>query len=92
MEKIKIGTAETIYIIESIRPISANILQIIFADTVPSSWGDIKIYTDGGFEADTLTGYDTVYRSEGQIIYLSNDGSVYKAQENIDSPPMRLEP
>lgn len=95
MEKVKIGDEEIIYEIESICPISANILQIIFNETVPSVWGDIKIYTDGGFEADTLEGYDTVYRSEEQTIYLSNNGSVYKAPENIDGlskPPESYEP
>ena len=86
MEKIKIGNQEAIYEIESIRPISANVMQIVFPDTVPSEWGDITIYTDDGTEATTLTGYDTVCRDEGHTVYLSNDESVYTAPETPEGP------
>lgn len=81
MEKIKIGAGETLYEIEGIRPITPNIMQIVFDGAVPVSWGDITIYTEDGTMATTITGYETVYRDEGQTIYLSNDGSVYVPQE-----------
>lgn len=86
MEKIRIGNQETLFEIESIRPVSENVMQLVFPDTVPSVWGDITIYTDDGTEATTLTGYDTVYRDEGQTVYLSNDGSVYTAPETPVGP------
>lgn len=81
MEKIRIGTGEDLYEILSIMPTAPNILQVVFADAIPDSWGDITVYTAGDVEATTITGYDTVYRDDGQTVYLSNDGSVYTAPE-----------
>lgn len=81
MEKIRIGVSEERYEITSIMPVLSNVLQVIFAGAVPASWGDITIYTEDGTEAATLTGYGTVYRDEGQTVYLSNDGSVYAPPE-----------
>lgn len=86
MEKIRIGNQETLFEIESIRPVSENVMQLVFPDTVPSVWGDITIYTDDSTEATTIIGYDTLYRDEGQTIYLSNDGSVYTAPETPVGP------
>lgn len=89
MEKIKIGASEQQYEISGIMPAFPNVLQVIFAGAVPVSWGDITIYTEDGTEAATLTGYDTVYRNEGQTVYLSNDGSVYVPPEDPEGilPP-----
>lgn len=86
MEKIRIGGSEILHEIKSIRPMSEHILMVEFAETVPGEWGDITIYTIGGVEATTLSGYDTVYRQDGQTVYLSNDGSVYKEPEPIPEP------
>ena len=78
MEKIKITGSDDIYQIQSIRKSAEHILQIIFCDNVPASWdGDIQIYTAGGILATTLVGWTTVYREDGQTVYLSVDGSVY---------------
>ena len=92
MEKIKIGTQEALFEIESIRPVSENVMQLVFPDTMPSVWGDITIYTDDGTEATTITGYETLYRDEGQTVYLSNDGSVYTAPETPEGPGEPPEP
>lgn len=95
MEKIKIGNKEKLYDIVSILPISSNVIQIKFAGEVPTAYGAITIYTSGGDEATTLMGYDTVYRNEGQTVYLSNDGSVYVAPETPEGPlvpPLPYEP
>lgn len=81
MEKIKIGTRKEFYEIKDIRPISSVVMQIVFVDQVPPDWGKIKIYTEDGTEADTLTGYETVYRREGRTVCLSNDGSIDQKQE-----------
>lgn len=81
MEKIKIGASDQMYEIVSIMPALPNVLQVVFADQVPPAWGDITIYTEDGTEATTLLAYDTVYRDEGQTVYLSNDGSVYVPPE-----------
>lgn len=55
MEKIKLTGSDQLYEIQSIRPTSEHVLQIIFADAVPVSWdGDIQIYTAGGILATTL--------------------------------------
>lgn len=85
MEKIRIGKEKRRYEISSIRPESANILEIVFIDAIPAIWGNITIYTEDGTEATTLTGYETVYKQDGQTVELSNDGSVY-------TPPASPEP
>ena len=78
MEKIKLSGSDQVYEIRSISPIAAHILQIVFADAVPEIWsGDIELYTAGDVLATILTGWTTVYRDEGQTVYLSDDGSVY---------------
>lgn len=92
MEKIRIGKEEQLYEIKSIQPVSSSVMQIEFAGSVPITWGDITIYTAGGDEATTLTGYDTVYRDDGQTVYLSNDGSVYQAPETPEGPGEPPEP
>lgn len=92
MEKISINTLKKQYEIEFIRPISNNIIQIKFSNDIPNIWGDIHIYTSGGQKATTLTGYTTVYRDDGQIIYLSNDGTVYTIPEEVNTPEGTLPP
>lgn len=92
MEKIQIGTQEALYDILSIRPMSPNVMQVVFSSAVPATYGDITIYTTGDYEADTITGYDTVFRDEGQTVYLSNDGSVYTAPETPEGPDIPLDP
>lgn len=92
MEKIKIKGTDQLYEITEIRPITNAILRIVFPGSVPVFWGDITLYTAGGEEATTLTGYDTVYRDEGQTVYLSNDGSVYMAPETSEGPGEPPEP
>ena len=85
MEKIKVG--DNLCEIESIMPITANVLQIKFTSDVPEVWGDITTYTIGGLEAGHITGYDTVYRDEGQTVYLSSDGSIYQPPEDPEELP-----
>ena len=84
-ETITINKQPPHYEIESITPISAPVLQVVFAGEVPPSYGDIQVYTVGGSQCSDLPGYDTVYRDVGQTIYLSDDGSVYQ-------PPAEPEP
>ena len=88
MEKIRIGKEERLYEIRNIRPVSSSVMQIEFAGSVPITWGDITIYTEDGTEATTLTGYETVYKQDGQTVELSNDGSVYTPP----APPEPAEP
>lgn len=95
MEKIKITGSDQKYQIKSIVPVAEHVLQIIFADAVPSFWnGDIQLYTDGDVLATTLTGWTTVYRDEDQTVYLSDDGSVYVPPEDPEpvTPPEPYEP
>ena len=85
MEKIKITDSDQLYEIESICQTAGHVLQITFAGIVPKSWeGDIQLYTEGGVLATTLAGWHTVYRDEGQTIYLSNDGSIYTPPTDLD--------
>ena len=90
MGKIKI--CGCMYDIESIQPIRTNIMKIVFEGNVPEEWGEITTYTIGGLEAGRICGYDTVYRDEGQTVYLSNDGSVYTAPETPEGPAEPPEP
>lgn len=95
MEKIKLSGSERTYEIRSIIPTAEHVLQIIFSDAVPTAWGgDIELYTAGDVLATTLTGWITVYRDEGQTIYLSDDGSVYVPPADPESvtPPEPYEP
>lgn len=85
MEHIKIKGSDQCYEIQSIMHPAEHILQIVFADAVPKDWGEIQLYTAGGILATTLEGWTTVYRSDGQTIYLSDDSSVY-------TPPTDPEP
>jgi len=90
MEKIRVEKNEKLYKIESIHPQTPNVIQIVFADEVPTNWGEITLYTAGGEEATILIGYETIYRNDGRTIYLSNDGSTY--QVPIDTPQEPPEP
>jgi len=90
MEKVKIGSE--FYEIEEILPISSNVLRLVFAEAVPATYGDIITYTAGGCQGGLISSYDTVYRDEGQTIYLSNDGSVYTPAETTEGPVEPPEP
>ena len=95
MKKIKITGEDQVYKIQSIIPTAEHVLQIIFADAVPASWdGDIELYTDGDILATKLIDWNTVYRDEGQTVYLSDDGSVYVPPEDPEpvTPPEPYEP
>ena len=81
MEHIKIKGSDQCYEIQSITKPAEHILQIVFKDAVPEDWGEIQLYTAGGILATILEGWTTVYRSDGQIIYLSDDGSVYQTPD-----------
>lgn len=87
MEKIKIGTNDARFKIESIRPISTNIIEIVFDGAVPAAFGDITLYNIGGIECCTFRGYSTIYRDQGRTVYLSNDGSVYMEPEDSSEVP-----
>lgn len=79
MEKIRIKGSSNLYEIQSIQTIEPYVLQIVFDGTPPTKWnGDIVLYTAGDIECAVLTGWNTVYRDEGQTVYLSDDGSVYQ--------------
>lgn len=84
MEKIKIKGSSKSYEIRSIQTIEPHVMQIVFVGTPPTKWGDITLYTAGGIECATLSGWTTLYRDEGQTVYLSDDGSVYQ-EPNPDS-------
>lgn len=88
MEKISVGSNQKQYEIQTINQIRKNVLRILFVDAVPESWDEsITVYTAGGIKATTLEGWNTVYRNEGKIIYLSNDGSVYADPEDPGELP-----
>lgn len=87
MESIKINQGEKAYKIVSIMPVSDHVMQIVFSDAVPDFYGDIAVFTTGGEQCSNLPGYSTVYRDEGQTVYLSDDGSVYTPPETPGELP-----
>lgn len=86
MEYIRIDKNDMSYEIRNIDNISRNLLKIEFLDSIPEKWGSIALFTAGGFEATTLTGYNTLYRQDGMTVWLSNDGSVYQEPEPLPEP------
>lgn len=88
MEKISINGSEERFEILSIMPTSEHILKIEFSDQVPDGYGDILVFTAGGYQCSNLPGYSTVYRDEGKTVYLSNDGSTYAPPDlDEETPP-----
>lgn len=87
MSKEKIKINDQLYEIDSISQVQPHILRICFSSNVPDEWGDITIYTAGGVDAGQIVGYDTVYRNEGQTVYMSDDGSIYVPPEDPEELP-----
>ena len=85
MEKISINQQEKQYEVEIIQPVLPHVIQIVFVDDddKPDEYGDIQVYTAGGFQCSNLPGYATVYRDEGRTVYLSDDGRVYHPPEEL---------
>jgi len=66
------------------------LLFIEFPDVTDLSTVDlsvIELLTDGGVSCRTLEGYTTIYRIDGNIVILSNDGSVYRPIVESESIP-----
>ncbi len=82
METIRINQNEQRYTIKSIQPVAEHVIRIVFAEEIPEEYGDIRVYTAGGFQCANLPGYSTVYRAEGKTVYLSDDGSIYQPPED----------
>ena len=81
METIRINQNEQQYTIKSIQPVAEHVIRIVFVDEIPEEYGDIQVYTVGGYQCANLPGYSTVYRTESKTVYLSDDGSVYLPPE-----------
>lgn len=83
METIRINQQEKQYEVEIIQPVLPHVIRIVFVDDddKPDEYGDIQVYTAGGFQCSHLPGYATVYRDEGKTVYLSDDGSIYRPPE-----------
>ena len=74
-----------------------NLLEIEFSEltnllTVDLS--SIDILTSGGIKCTStpLVNYTTIYKTDGNTITLSNDGSIYVEPEQIESNPIIGEP
>lgn len=78
MEKIRIDEIDMLYEIKDIQHISDHILKITFKDDIPEDFGNIiHVYTSGNVNYIDLCDYNTIYKTDGNIIYLSNDETVY---------------
>mgnify|MGYP001180752599 CR=1 FL=1 len=94
MEQIKIN--DEVFSITEIMPVTPNVIRIVFCDKVPIKWGEITTWSIGGVKegekGGVIVGYETVYRDEGQTVYLSDDGNVYVAPETSEGPGEPPEP
>ena len=88
MEKLKIK--DKTYLIKSIESKSPHVLKIRFSDEKPSEYGDLFLYTSGDMLAATLQDFSTVYRQEGDTVWLSNDGSVYEEPKETKAMVIEL--
>lgn len=77
MEKIRINNVT--YDILEIGCPAGNLLQIAFGQLLEKIefTGTIELLTEGEELCASFEGFNTVYRSEDNIVTLSNDGSVY---------------
>lgn len=91
MHFIKIGNDQTQYDVTKTMRISEHVIAITFQNYIPKDFGDIRIFTENGVQYSNLPGYDTIFRDEGQTVYLSDDGSVYAPMVNTD-PVVPTEP
>jgi len=88
MEKIKIQ--EELLDIVSIKR-APNLLIIEFPKVIDLSQKDLKLielFTAGDVKCADFEGYETIYKIDGNIATLSNDGSIYAEPE----PPIEPEP
>ena len=87
MEKIKIQ--EELLDIVSIKR-APNLLIIEFPKVIDLSQKDLKLielFTAGDVKCADFEGYETIYKIDGNIATLSNDGSIYAEPE----PPIEPE-
>lgn len=91
MEKIRINDDVT-YNILAISCPAGNLLRIVFEQLPDIEFaGTIELLTEGEELCASFEGFSTVYRSEDNIVTLSNDGSVYT--EPVPEPdPVEPEP
>ena len=76
MEKVRIN--DVTYNILAINCPNENLLQIVFEKIPDTEFvGKIELLTEGDELCTSFEGFNTVYRSEDNIVTLSNDGSVY---------------
>lgn len=85
MHFIRIANDQTQYEIEKINRVSGHVIGIVFRSYIPKEFGDIRIFTEKGVQYSNLPGFATIYRDEGQTVYLSDDGSVYEPVTESDS-------
>lgn len=80
MEFIRTSGAD--YPIHHIMLENEHILKIEFADDIPAAYEEqIRLYTSGGIECANFSGFETVYRSDEKVVWLSDDGSTYTPPE-----------
>lgn len=98
-EHIKINNVE--YFIDDFSIVNEHVLKFTFSNKVNidtllsdmSIFNDIKMYTQGGLVCAEWNGYTTLYRHQDNIVYVSNDESVYVEPENpvIPETPKTLD-
>jgi hypothetical protein len=87
MERIKILDEEIEIVSISVN--RGNLLIIEFhevTDLSDKGLSEIEVLTAGGVSCATMTGYTTIYRVDGNIVILSNDGSVYTEPDPAADP------
>lgn len=68
-----------------------NLLAFEFCDAPPREYGFMELYTSGGVKYAEFEGYVTVYEADGNVVTLSNDGSVKPHEDDPPDPTPSLE-
>ncbi len=82
MEKVKVGGIE--YPIRSATYTSSHVVKLEFAGQIPVKFGDLVILTEGGEISSELNGFETIWKQEDEVVWLSDNKTVYPDDDTVD--------
>lgn len=86
MEYLLLGKDK--YYIKSILGTNKHLLKVEFADSIPTKYpAKIELFTSGGYKCAEFTDFTTIWKKEGNVVWLSDDGSVYEDPEPVEPTP-----
>ena len=86
MEYVLLGKEK--YYIKSILGTNKHLLKVEFADSVPNLYpAKMELFTSGGYKCAEFTDFVTVWKKEGNVVWLSDDGSIYTEPDPVEPAP-----